>query len=357
MLDLEEVRVEFPSPTSTLTRSQYTALVAHPLRPNDETSTLHCIYLVVRNWIVVCWCDERGEYMEHEVFADNQGGLSRAKGDKISASAAGRIWAGCLRYRALFGGRLRVVLGQWQGTSVEQAAEWRAYAAAWSKHTDNVDLVLVNIGLNPPEGLSLIHSTTSHPANYAAAATTTATKQQPANHNIPDPTTRVSETNVPQFTLILHSQQPHLHFPRTTSDRPQDFLEDEIICHSQVFPTGYLIMESNSPAPATAAVPCLCVQLLSPSPTHNQASSADMTFDLLTTRSVLKQYHQMAWLRHAELDLRTLRAPSIDSEVAIGGSGGESDGTWPVRYLPLPIAVLEDIQNAIEPLLLLPQNP
>ncbi|KAJ2864884.1 hypothetical protein FB639_005161 [Coemansia asiatica] len=145
-------------------------LVSHPLRSSDQTSTLHCIYTVIaRNtaapWIAVCWCDERGEYVEHQVFAEQKDtGI-----DEISASSAGRIWAGCLRYQALFGGQLRVVLGEWHGLSQKQADSWHSYICSLDEQKEqapfNVQLILVNIGFNPTQGLSVvILSTDGQPA-------------------------------------------------------------------------------------------------------------------------------------------------------------------------------------------------
>ncbi|KAJ1670770.1 hypothetical protein GGF38_001289, partial [Coemansia sp. RSA 25] len=116
--ELDEVRVSFKPPTmesgkkpTTDDDRLYNRLVFHPLRPNDHISTLHCVYTVVAaRWIAVCWCDERGEYVEHAVFAD-----TATSGSEISPAAAARIWRGCIRYQTLVGGQLRVVLAEWQG--------------------------------------------------------------------------------------------------------------------------------------------------------------------------------------------------------------------------------------------------
>ncbi|KAJ2711441.1 hypothetical protein H4R19_003246, partial [Coemansia spiralis] len=54
-------------------RSPYAQLVSHPLRSCDAISTLHCVYTTSAAaegaggpWVAVCWCDERGEYVEHD---------------------------------------------------------------------------------------------------------------------------------------------------------------------------------------------------------------------------------------------------------------------------------------------------
>ncbi|KAJ2525880.1 hypothetical protein EV175_007705, partial [Coemansia sp. RSA 1933] len=77
-----------------------------------------------------CWCDERGEYVEHDVFSDPPGYSTT-----MSPAAAARIWTGCLRYQRLFCKHqplMRVVLGQWQGMGQAQAMAWQEYAAAWN---------------------------------------------------------------------------------------------------------------------------------------------------------------------------------------------------------------------------------
>ncbi|KAJ2555843.1 hypothetical protein GGH95_005420, partial [Coemansia sp. RSA 1836] len=154
--ELDEVRVSFKPPAmesgkkpTTDDDRLYNRLVFHPLRPNDHISTLHCVYTVVAaRWIAVCWCDERGEYVEHAVFAD-----TATSGSEISPAAAARIWRGCIRYQTLVGGQLRVVLAEWQGMGCAQACAWRDYVTAWQQlhhhhhhHLAAVHLCLVNIG-------------------------------------------------------------------------------------------------------------------------------------------------------------------------------------------------------------------
>ncbi|KAJ2723226.1 hypothetical protein GGI07_002795 [Coemansia sp. Benny D115] len=181
--------------TMATPQSLVSKLVSHPLRVNDQTSTLHCIYTLIgrqsptspqHTWVAVCWCDETGEYVEHDVFIDDsssdENGDSAAEPSTctnnepngISAAAAGRIWVGCLRYQRLFGGNLRVVLGEWQGMSVQQSRVWQEYYKAWSQQQrqcvqqgnrrnigGSVHMILVNIGINPPDGLYLSKSRTS----------------------------------------------------------------------------------------------------------------------------------------------------------------------------------------------------
>ncbi|KAJ1933532.1 hypothetical protein FBU59_005996, partial [Linderina macrospora] len=59
--ELPEVRVRFGA-HKTITAGDFTTLVAHPLRPCDTMTTLHCAYTNIGEWVAVCWCDERGEY-------------------------------------------------------------------------------------------------------------------------------------------------------------------------------------------------------------------------------------------------------------------------------------------------------
>ncbi|KAJ1720902.1 hypothetical protein LPJ53_004525, partial [Coemansia erecta] len=64
-------------------------------------------------------------------------------------------------------------------------------------------------------------------------------------------------------------------------------------------------------------------------------------FELMTTRSVIKQYYQLAWLRHAD----------HDAHAASASDSHNPSCRWPAHFLPLPISIVEDIRRAIEPLL------
>ncbi|KAJ2356015.1 hypothetical protein GGF43_002336, partial [Coemansia sp. RSA 2618] len=66
--ELAEVQVRIdPAPTDRLCAK----LAAHPLRPGDHTGTLHCVYSTTwvgaQRWLAVCFCDDHGEYVEHDV--------------------------------------------------------------------------------------------------------------------------------------------------------------------------------------------------------------------------------------------------------------------------------------------------
>ncbi|KAJ2865302.1 hypothetical protein GGH94_002317 [Coemansia aciculifera] len=367
--ELDEVRVSFkplghpppprPNGQPAANESLYSRLVSHPLRPNDHISTLHCVYTVVgrgtantrQTWIAVCWCDERGEYVEHDVFADDTGRHRRTAAassiyndngdDEISPAAAARIWRGCMRYQALSGGQLRVVLGEWQGMGHVQARAWREYATAWrllQQHTQPaVHLCLVNIGTNPPDGLCLTRG--------AAAVV----DEHEGNNGVVE-----SEFSARlQCSLVLHGHQARLRFPApwTMHSAGRSTLLEEPFagCAPAEIATGYLVAVQkplhhaclpNASSPP-AAVPCFCVQLLDVlnDPEDNIADAGKNKLELQTTRSILKQYFQLAWLRHAERDSPTPLSSTTSSSSAL---------QWPVHFLPLPIGIIEDIRCALE---------
>ncbi|KAJ2060358.1 hypothetical protein GGI17_003807 [Coemansia sp. S146] len=374
--ELDEVRVSFkplghPPPPRlngqpAVNESLYSRLVSHPLRPNDHISTLHCVYTVVdrgtantrQTWIAVCWCDERGEYVEHDVFADDSGHHRRIAAassiysnndnddDEISPAAAARIWRGCMRYQALSGGQLRVVLGEWQGMGHVQARAWREYATAWrllqQLTQPAVHLCLVNIGTNPPDGLCLTRGAAAvvddHEGNNGVVES--------------DFSARL------QCSLVLHGHQARLRFPApwTMHSASRSTLLDEPFAGcapASEIATGYLVAVQkplhhaclpNASSPP-AAVPCFCVQLLDVlnDPEDNIADAGKNKLELQTTRSILKQYFQLAWLRHAERDSPTpLSSTTSSSSSAL---------QWPVHFLPLPIGIIEDIRCALEHIL------
>ncbi|KAJ2698077.1 hypothetical protein H4218_003525 [Coemansia sp. IMI 209128] len=363
--ELDEVRVNFkplghprpPSGQKPVNETLYSRLVSHPLRPSDHISTLHCVYAVVgrgaanirRTWIAVCWCDERGEYVEHDVFADSTSNQRQTAAtgassddDVISAAAAARIWRGCIRYQALSGGQLRIVLGGWQGMGRSQASAWREYASAWrllQPSQPAVHLCLVNIGINPPDGLCLTRGAAGDDGE--------------GNNG-----TMETEFGVRlQCSLVLHGHQAHLRFPapRTVHSASRRTIPDEpfadCVQASQI-PTGYLVAVQkplhsaclSSASSAPAAVPCFCVQLLDVlnDPEHAVADASKGKLELQTTRTILKQYFQLAWLRHAERD-----SPTAPPTTTTG-----STLQWPVHFLPLPIGIIEDIRSALEHILM-----
>ncbi|KAJ2036161.1 hypothetical protein H4S03_003829 [Coemansia sp. S3946] len=377
--ELDEVRVSFkplghppppppsrPNGQTAVNGSLYNRLVSHPLRPNDHISTLHCVYTVVsrgtanirQTWIAVCWCDERGEYVEHDVFADDSGRYGQTAvasgsldknnddGSEISPAAAARIWRGCIRYQALSGGQLRVVLGEWQGMGHAQACAWREYATAWRLLQQNaqpaVHLCLVNIGTNPPDGLCLTRGAATTGDDYEG------------NNGVVEPefSTRL------QCSLVLHGHQARLRFPApwTMHSASRSTLIDEPFAGcapASEIATGYLVAVQrplhhaclpSAPSPS-AAVPCFCVQLLDilNDPEDIIADAGKNKLELQTTRSILKQYFQLAWLRHAERDSPTPLSSTTSSSSAL---------QWPAHFLPLPIGIIEDIRNALEYILM-----
>ncbi|KAJ1796593.1 hypothetical protein LPJ59_003656 [Coemansia sp. RSA 2399] len=321
-------------------------LISHPLRPNDQVSTLHCIYSVFgqqSRWIAVCWCDERGEYVEHDVFCDPRQGHDGT----MSSAAAARIWIGCLRYQRLFCGYqpLRVVLGQWQGMAQAQALAWHEYAVAWNasrsssagvhaSQANGILLHVVSIGINPAQGLQL----RSNAQGMAMVGSET-----PANR---------------QFSVILHGQQPRFDYAcdamlvgETLASPCSNTTEASAKGAAWLWTTGYMTLQDHcAAAPAGGrggggGIPCLCVQLLSNAQdTHDgagQKSDDAQRMSLLITRSILRQYHQLAVLRHAEHGFAA-------SGNATGAAGF---GGWPASLLPLPVAVINDMQHALASLL------
>ncbi|KAJ1965863.1 hypothetical protein GGI12_000492, partial [Dipsacomyces acuminosporus] len=324
----------------------YSKLTSHPLRSSDHKSTLHCVYTVVKRntnsssssstnaWICVCWCDERGEYVEHEAFSDTLQPATLA----MSPAAVARIWGGCIRYQALFGGQLRVVLGEWQGMAPVHAVAFSDFALEWNAlYQPPVCLHLVNIGVSPPDGLCISAKGAGMPKSAAQAGNA-------GEHSGCMPVvSEVDQRQITQCTLVLHGQQPYLRFIQPAAGA-ETTLDEALACKQDV-PTGYIFMQN--PTDGASSVPCLCVQLLaplaSPSPSaacitaHHglQGSGAGLSSDadsMLVVRSILKQYHQLAWLRHAESGM----ACSSD----IRG--------WPRHFLPLPVAIAEDIRNGLE---------
>ncbi|KAJ2910150.1 hypothetical protein GGI21_001159 [Coemansia aciculifera] len=374
--ELDEVRVSFkplgysPSPQQPSGQGKatdeplYNRLVSHPLRPNDHISTLHCVYTVIgrgaasvrQKWVAVCWCDERGEYVEHAVFADDNdvgcrssiaAGYNSADGAEISPAAAARVWRGCMRYQALVGGQLRIVLGEWQGMGRAQACAWREYATAWrllheGQQQPTVHLCLVNIGVNPPGGLSLSRSTAMSGDDYEGNGAVE------------------SEFGARlQCSLVLHGHQARLRFP-PAGRAMQDASIDEFFagCQPASSPiaTGYLIAAQKpllhraclpNAAPVSAvAVPCFCVQLLDVCNDSDDVGDASKSkLELQATRAILKQYFQLAWLRHAERDFQVSLAVAANVAKQSVHGGGSS---WPVHFLPLHIGIIEDIRSALE---------
>ncbi|KAJ2435231.1 hypothetical protein GGF42_009089 [Coemansia sp. RSA 2424] len=348
-------------PTTTDDDRLYNRLVFHPLRPNDHISTLHCVYTVVAaRWIAVCWCDERGEYVEHAVFAD-----TATSGSEISPAAAARIWRGCIRYQKLVGGQLRVVLAEWQGMGCAQACAWRDYVTAWQQlhhhhrhHLAAVHLCLVNIGVNPRDGLCLTHN--NHPPPPPSA---TADDYESGGGGgaclEPEFSARL------QCSLVLHGHHPRLE-RFSSAHATTEWVSSSLLSSRRLVATGYLVAAQKpvrGAYPDTATtVPCFCVQLLdvlndllpsediiaSDAASAATSSSSRCKLELMTTRSILKQYFQLAWLRHAERD-----SPPATTPTTIGGGAKlhASALQWPVHFLPLPIGIIEDIRSVLEHLI------
>ncbi|KAJ2477397.1 hypothetical protein EV174_004633 [Coemansia sp. RSA 2320] len=210
--DPDRVHVRFHLPASDAP-SLYARLVAHPLAPAAAAAaTLHCVYAVARGWVAVCWCDERAEFLEHDVFPDEA-----SEGGALSPAAVARVWRGCLRFHRAVAAtaRLRVVLAQWRGMSAAHAAAWRAAA---QPHAPHVALYLASVGCCPPLGLRLSGSPSGP-------------------------------------SLFLHGHQPLLRFFAAPHD------DEPFAAPSPPHAaTGYLVAAPQL-APA-AALPCLCLQLL-----------------------------------------------------------------------------------------------
>ncbi|KAJ1728910.1 hypothetical protein LPJ61_003789 [Coemansia biformis] len=323
--------------TAAADRPLYTHLVSHPLRSGDSIGTLHCVYTVFGSaagsgpWAAVCWCDERGEYVEHDVFSISPRPAGGAVG-AVDPAAAARIWRGCLRYQALFGGQLRVVLAEWQGMSMEQARAWHEYGAAWHAHTQQhgskqgskqgaIYLHLASIGASPSEGLRLARETGGHASSPAGCSSSSVAGVESAD----------------QWSLVLHAQ-PHIAF---AAPQRSGLEEPMGACSQRACPTGYLVLQDRHRT-CTGDVPCLCVQLLDDAALGQPCSSGPKA-RALVVRAILRQYHQLACLANAELDAagRTAQAPAARV------------GCWPAHLLPLPVAIVTRIRAAVE--LLLPQ--
>ncbi|KAJ2783133.1 hypothetical protein H4R18_001881 [Coemansia javaensis] len=276
-------------------------LVAHPLRPADALPTLHCVYAVAGRWVAVCWCDERGEYVEHAAIAND----APPAGLALGPAAQARVWRGALRYQALVGGPLRLVLAEWRGMAPPQARAWLALHAECRAP---VRLLVASVGAAPSDGLRM-----ARPA-------------QPADPPLAD---------VVQWSLVLHPQPP-LAFARPTLDEPLD------ACSARArrpCPTGYLVLHDRRPAPmpqpqqpaaaaaaAAAALPCLCLQLLA------DPACADQRAQALSVRAILRQYHQLAALAAAADHIDC--APAADQPLSLP--------------LPLPVATVARICDALE---------
>ncbi|ORX70921.1 hypothetical protein DL89DRAFT_257091 [Linderina pennispora] len=178
---------------------------------------------------------ERGEYVDHAVFANPS--------PTVSSDVQHRIWDGCLRFRRLFGGQLRVVLCEWRGMSFGQASSWRSFLA--SNAQPLVPSVhLVSAGVNPRTGLCLFSS-----------AETAEQDAEPMCQSL------VLQS---QAYVEFNAQNDLLHRPRA------------------LLPTAYMIMHQR---PAHLPLHCLCIQAL------------DADNDLLTVRAIAKQFHQLAAVR------------------------------------------------------------
>ncbi|KAI9502477.1 hypothetical protein BX070DRAFT_226231 [Coemansia spiralis] len=314
--ELAEVHVRFdcvqrsalsPGTATADTSNLYSKLIDHPLRPSDQIATLHCVYMVVKQkWIAICWCDERGEYVEHDVF-DLRAGVQEDTQREVSAlspAVAARIWRGCLRYQRLFCGRqnqLRVVLGEWQGMAQMQALQWHAYAEAWNAYIARRQAYFcicsyVQLPSAPQQGCT-VESTIPGALNSSSSEVC----EKLANRH---------------FSVVLHGQHPHLGYRCDAETLASD---------PNGWSTGYMVLQDHRTC--TKAVPCFCVQLL-------DARDGDHKRSLLATRAILKQYHQLAVLRDAECNLIALDA--------------EEFGEWPANLLPLPVAVVQDICSALE---------
>ncbi|KAJ2162980.1 hypothetical protein GGF46_000166 [Coemansia sp. RSA 552] len=363
VVELDEVRVSFsvdngaagttPASQGHRAASLCSQLLSHPLRSSDIVATLHCVYTDIclgsssggDRWLAVCWCDERGEYVEHDVFP--------VAGPGIGAEAAGRIWRGCTRYQALFGADLRVVLGEWRGMSATQAAAWHEYAAAWQMHAQaqrqhSIRLCVVSIGTCPEAGLRLqqrsqisgnAHDWPEPGAAAPAAGGGSSTAAAAATDR---------ELQRQQWSLVLQGRQPHMDFASRTKGTIDESLGTTPAAAGRP-QTGYLVLQQQQvPRVCTEpVVPCFCLQLLddNASTDHlgNQQSpasscpvpAAGAPGAQAVTRAILRQYYQLALLRRAERQAAGGCAAAVDA------------GTWPAHLLPLPVAVVEDIGQAL----------
>ncbi|KAJ2810994.1 hypothetical protein GGI24_006911, partial [Coemansia furcata] len=203
-----------------------------------------------------------------------------------------------------------------------------------------VHLCLVNIGTNPPDGLCLTRGAVTVADDYEG------------NNGVVEPEFSARL----QCSLVLHGHQARLRFPASWTMRPasKSTLLDEPFADSAQasgIATGYLVAVQKplhhmclpSASLPPVAVPCFCVQLLDilNDPEDNIADASRSKLELQTTRSILKQYFQLAWLRHVERDSPTT-PPSFTSSAV----------QWPVHFLPLPIGIIEDIRCALEHILM-----
>ncbi|KAJ2822647.1 hypothetical protein IWW50_004121, partial [Coemansia erecta] len=241
----------------------------------------------------------------HDVFAMEQHATTTTTG--IGPRDAARVWRGCLRYQAMFGARLRVVLAEWPGMSPRTARQWRSYLGIYAAHATQAPLVhLASVTANPPAGLQL------------------------ASPSAPADVLRVPSAPL-QWSLVLQGRQPHI---ASASSRCTHMPDEPIDPHR--WPTGYLVLQDCRPC--TPSIACLCVQLLDDDENDAAAKPSHASrchSDLLTARAVLRQYHQLARLRHAELDA----AESMPHAHA---------DSWPLHLLPLPVAVVADICYALD---------
>ncbi|KAJ2617683.1 hypothetical protein H4S08_000191 [Coemansia sp. RSA 1365] len=353
--ELDEVRVAFTRSAAEPFAAQ---LVAHPLHGADAISTLHCVYCVVRPargsaWIAVCWCDERAEYVEHEAFPVAVGTAAT-----VGPATTARIWRGCLRYQTLFGGGLRVVLAEWQGMSLPQARAWRDHVADWRLHAQPpspVILHVANIGANPSTGLRLSRPSLS----YTSTQFSTAVVVEPATPSGPAVSEEAAQQ---QWSLVLQGRQPHMVFASPDAQTACKISEAQPItaapaCLRQSWPTAYLVLQDRRAC--TPSIPCFCLQLLdvpasdealrpafeentlcrsSSSSSSSFATDVSSKDELMITRAILSQYHQLACLRRAELDAAAPLTRLRTSHVC----------EWPVHLLPLPIAIVEDMRRILE---------
>ncbi|KAJ2503133.1 hypothetical protein GGH96_000576 [Coemansia sp. RSA 1972] len=285
-IELPEVQVQIRRDTPLHAR-----LTDHPLRTND--STLHCVYSIThvgsQSWLAVCYCDERGEYTEHDVF------MCSSSTSNVTPQDAARIWRGCVRYMRMFGGGLRIVLAQWHGMVPATARQWRSYFDAYAACCSHPPVLLcASIAVNSPHGLCLRSS--------------------------------VSRVNGPsrQWSLVLHGRQPHIASASSgMSVGPEELVD------SRRWPTGYLVLQDRRSS-CTPLVACLCVQLLDHAA---DACALPPLPDLPNTRAVLRQYHQLACLNHAESDAAEY-PPHADASS--------------LQLLPLPVAIVANICHALD---------
>ncbi|KAJ2852369.1 hypothetical protein IWW36_000256 [Coemansia brasiliensis] len=295
---LNELRLSFDFGKKDESVSLAARLTRHPLRLSDQMSTLHCMYwkVLARSgaWIAACFCDERGEFIEHDVFATTHG-------ETLSPKAAARIWQGCLRFQRLFGGELRIIMAQWQGMSPVQARKWHSFADSWTRQhgTGNpVRLHTVSVGINACSGLQL-----------ACRAAPLEMGPLHAGDKV-----QVESTAQKQWSLVLQGQQPYIELDTRTKQLY------EPLCNGDRWATGYLVQYDRS---CTATASCLCIQLL------DEQHAGQMAL----LRTVVSQYHQLGMLRHAQVD---------------SASAAHDIYGWPLHLLPLPASIVVDLRCILE---------